>query len=104
VVITAKFASVCPCCNGRIQVGSQVEWSKGAKAKHVACPAAPAASESSKSSASADGFVTLASGMQRRAGAPRRSRSRGYGGPLAGGRWADGTSGYYSSGQYDDES
>jgi hypothetical protein len=37
MTITAKFASVCPCCNVRIQPGSKVEWSKGEKARHVAC-------------------------------------------------------------------
>ena len=37
MVITAKFPSVCPCCSSRIVVGSKVEWSKGAKATHVAC-------------------------------------------------------------------
>lgn len=37
MTITAKFASVCPCCNQRIQIGSKVEWSKGSKARHVAC-------------------------------------------------------------------
>lgn len=37
MVITARFASFCPCCNARIEVGSKVEWSKGAKARHVAC-------------------------------------------------------------------
>lgn len=37
MIITAKFASVCPCCSVRIDVGSKVEWSKGAKAVHVAC-------------------------------------------------------------------
>ena len=35
MVITAKFASVCPCCNARIEVGSKVEWTKGSKARHV---------------------------------------------------------------------
>lgn len=38
MVITAKFASVCPSCNNRIAVGSKVEWTKGEKAKHVSCP------------------------------------------------------------------
>lgn len=33
-----------------------------------------------------------------------RGRGRGYGGPLPGGRWPEGSPGYYSSGQYDDES
>jgi hypothetical protein len=37
MIITAKFASICPCCNVRIDVGSKVEWSKGSKARHVAC-------------------------------------------------------------------
>lgn len=37
MIVTAKFASVCPCCNARIDVGSKVEWSKGAKARHVTC-------------------------------------------------------------------
>ena len=37
MVITARFASFCPCCNARIDVGSKVEWSKGSKARHVAC-------------------------------------------------------------------
>jgi hypothetical protein len=37
MLITAKFASVCPCCSQRIQVGSKVEWSKGSPAKHTAC-------------------------------------------------------------------
>lgn len=37
MIITAKFASICPTCSQRIDVGSKVEWSKGAKALHVAC-------------------------------------------------------------------
>ncbi|MBA3844554.1 MAG: hypothetical protein H0X39_18390 [Actinobacteria bacterium] len=39
MIITAKFASVCPCCSVRIAVGSQVEWIKGEKARHAACAA-----------------------------------------------------------------
>lgn len=39
MIITAKFSSVCPCCNNRVQVGSKVVWSRGEKAKHVSCPA-----------------------------------------------------------------
>lgn len=39
MVITAKFASVCPCCSIRIVAGSKVEWSKGSPARHVACTA-----------------------------------------------------------------
>jgi hypothetical protein len=37
MIITAKFASVCPCCSVRIHVGSKVEWKSGSPAKHVAC-------------------------------------------------------------------
>lgn len=37
MIITAKFASSCPCCSARILVGSKVEWTKGEKARHVAC-------------------------------------------------------------------
>lgn len=40
MIITAKFASVCPSCAGRIEAGSKVEWVKGEKARHVKCPAA----------------------------------------------------------------
>ncbi len=35
--ITAKFASVCPCCSARITVGSKVEWTRGTPARHVTC-------------------------------------------------------------------
>lgn len=38
MVITAKFASSCPKCGLPISAGAKVEWSKGAKATHVACP------------------------------------------------------------------
>ena len=37
MLITAKFASSCPCCRQPIQVGSKIEWSKGSPARHVAC-------------------------------------------------------------------
>jgi hypothetical protein len=51
MLITAKFASVCPTCGQPINVGSRVEWSRGAKAVHQACVgagkgAAPAPSAS----------------------------------------------------------
>lgn len=48
MIITAKFASVCPCCSNRIAVGSKVEWSKGEKAKHVNCASATPATAASK--------------------------------------------------------
>ena len=40
MVITAKFASVCPCCSQRIVPGSKVEWAKGSPARHTACAGA----------------------------------------------------------------
>lgn len=51
MIIVAKFASVCPCCSVRINVGSKVEWSKGAKAVHAACAgkSAPVASSPARS-------------------------------------------------------
>ena len=42
MIITAKFASTCPCCAAPIAVGAKVEWSKGSKAAHVACAGRPA--------------------------------------------------------------
>lgn len=50
MIITAKFASVCPCCSQRIVPGSKVEWSKGSPAKHTACSQGPAAVVASASS------------------------------------------------------
>lgn len=40
MIITAKYASVCPVCRQRIQVGSRVRWSKGSQAQHTACAGA----------------------------------------------------------------
>lgn len=40
MIITAKFASVCPKCSKSIAVGSKVEWERGGKAAHVDCGAA----------------------------------------------------------------
>jgi hypothetical protein len=42
MIITSKFASVCPCCSQRIVPGAKVEWSKGSPAKHTACAQGPA--------------------------------------------------------------
>lgn len=48
MIITAKFASVCPCCSQRIVTGSRVEWSKGSPAKHVDCSGQSASTLSSR--------------------------------------------------------
>ena len=37
MIITAKFASTCSCCRSAIAVGSKIEWTKGAPARHVTC-------------------------------------------------------------------
>ncbi len=37
MIITAKYNSTCPCCSKCISAGEKVEWTKGAKAKHVIC-------------------------------------------------------------------
>jgi len=36
--IVAKYASTCPSCGGSIAEGADVEWERGAKARHVMCP------------------------------------------------------------------
>jgi hypothetical protein len=46
MIITAKYASVCPCCSQRIVPGTKVEWAKGSPAKHGACSQGPAATVS----------------------------------------------------------
>lgn len=38
MTIVAKFESTCPNCSKRIAVGSEVNWTRGAKATHVECP------------------------------------------------------------------
>lgn len=43
MIITAKFESVCPCCQSSIAVGSRVEWERGSKARHETCAGKPAA-------------------------------------------------------------
>ena len=35
--IRAKYQSRCPACDSTINVGDEVEWSKGTKAVHAAC-------------------------------------------------------------------
>ncbi len=37
MTITAKFAATCPTCHKAINVGSKIEWSKGARARHASC-------------------------------------------------------------------
>ena len=52
MIITAKFASTCPCCAAHIDVGSKIEWSKGSPARHVSC--APVAATISAAPAGVD--------------------------------------------------
>jgi hypothetical protein len=42
MLITAKYSSRCPSCQGQIAVGSRVEWERGAPARHAVCPTAGA--------------------------------------------------------------
>ena len=92
VIITAKFASVCPCCSNRITAGSKVEWSKGSKAMHLGCAAQP-------------GAKTAAASSPTRASDGRTSwERRDY--AIARRNWdgVRGSASYYSSGMYDEES
>ncbi len=41
MTITAKFAGRCTKCGGQIAAGEQIEWERGAGAKHVKCPEKP---------------------------------------------------------------
>lgn len=85
MIITAKFASTCPCCSARIEAGEKVEWTKGSKARHAACAGKPATASSStrRRSAYSRGYGT--------------SRQYGWDGVY-------GSPSYYSSGQYDEDS
>lgn len=83
MIITAKFASVCPCCSARIAVGEKVEWERGSKARHAACAGKPAAPTTARRSAYSRGYGT--------------SRQYGWDGVV-------GSPSYYSSGQYDEDS
>lgn len=80
MIITAKFASTCPCCSKPIHAGDRVVWAKSSKARHVACT--PPATTSASSG-----------------DARRRVYRRCYG-------WdgREGSSSYYMSGLYDVES
>lgn len=81
MIITAKFASVCPCCSKSIAVGSKVEWSKGSKARHATCTGPAVASAAPRS-------------QYRRIRYAVSEAQRNY----------DRGAGYYSSGLYDEES
>lgn len=88
MVITAKFSSTCPCCSEPITVGSKVEWSKGQKARHVACAGKPAvASTARRSSYGRSAYRNGTAG----------GRAYGWDGVY-------GSPSYYSSGQYDEDS
>jgi len=86
MTITAKFSSICPCCNGRINAGEKVEWSRGRKARHVRCAGSPVSPEA-------------AAPRTRRAAYQGRQDCRKYG-------WDGvvGSGSYYTSGQYDEDS
>lgn len=86
MIITAKYASMCPQCRARIAVGSKVQWSKGHPAEHVECVSGPRA------------VVASSSGRSHRESLDRRqARRHGWDG-------IEGSSSYYTSGLYDEES
>lgn len=39
MTIISKFPGTCTACHDHISVGTQIEWTKGAGARHVQCPA-----------------------------------------------------------------
>lgn len=88
MIITAKFAGFCSCCNSTIAVGSKVEWTKGSKARHVACTG---------SVATAQARGPRRSALSRYRSGDASARSYGWDG-------VHGSASYYSSGQYDNDS
>lgn len=81
MTITAKFSSTCPCCSKPISAGTRVEWSKGTKARHVECAGKPTKAGSGSSTRTENTY----------------KRRYGWDG-------VRGSSSYYSSGMYDEES
>ena len=45
MIIAAKFQGKCATCNGAINVGDKIEWSKGERPRHATCKAATAPQE-----------------------------------------------------------
>ncbi len=45
MVISARFASICPRCSTMIEPGSPVNWERGSHAEHVECPTIAAVEE-----------------------------------------------------------
>lgn len=76
MIITAKFASACPCCNNRITAGSKVEWSRGSKAMHLGCAAQPGAKTAAVSPARAPA-QRRSNGLGRRTGCSCGSQEGG---------------------------
>ena len=94
MIITAKFASTCPCCSAPIAVGSKVEWSKGTKARHADCSGA-AATPKRRGYVGKSGHV-YSSALERYRAGDASARAYGWDG-------VRGSASYYSSGAYDDE-
>ncbi len=46
MTITAKFRGTCAACGGTVNVGDQIEWSKGNPTRHTTCPGTRAAAPS----------------------------------------------------------
>jgi hypothetical protein len=98
MIITAKFASTCPCCAAPIAVGAKVEWSKGSRAVHAACAGKPAAAAArSGRGVVGQSGARYTSALERYRAGDASARSYGWDG-------VRGSASYYSSGAYDDES
>lgn len=63
MVITSKFASVCPGCGNRIEVGTKVEWDKGSKARHVACTGGAATAQVARAQVGRRGYSSSRGGL-----------------------------------------
>ena len=83
MIITARFASCCPTCSRAVSVGDKVEWSKGTKARHVAC--------------SAPTTTTVKATVVKKASNYDSSKFNGYGAPRGGFRKSCVTGGNCSS-------
>ncbi len=71
MIITAKFASICPSCRCSITPGDKVEWERGQKATHTVCPSSPSGGARKSSLKVADPEMVLREQGREWAGDPR---------------------------------
>lgn len=70
MTITAKYASTCATCGGKVHPGTQIEWTRGSRAvHHAACVGpAPTATEAVARDADLEGRVSDAAAIRASAG------------------------------------